>query len=89
LSVSTTFAALGDPTRRQIMAFLAQGEASAGEIAEQFNVTFGAVSQHLKVLKDAGLVTVRAAAQQRFYRVCSPPLAEAAAWLVRTAGGEA
>jgi DNA-binding transcriptional ArsR family regulator len=89
LSVSRTFEALGDPTRRQIMAFLAQGEASAGEIAEQFNVTFGAVSQHLKVLRDAGLVSVRSVARQRFYRVAPAPLADAAAWLIRTAGRQA
>ncbi len=89
MSVSSTFDALGDPTRRQIMAFLAQGEAPASDIAEQFNVTFGAVSQHLKVLRDAGLVRVRVAAQQRFYAVAPAPLAEAAAWLIRTAGGDA
>jgi DNA-binding transcriptional ArsR family regulator len=89
LSISTTFEALGDPTRRQIMAFLAQGEASAGEVAEQFNVTFGAVSQHLKVLRDAGLVTVRGEAQKRSYAVVPAKLAEAAAWLIRTAGGAA
>jgi DNA-binding transcriptional ArsR family regulator len=86
LSVSLTFEALGDPTRRQIMAFLAAGEASAGEIAAEFAVTFGAVSQHLKVLRDAGLVSVRASAKQRFYSVAPAPLAEAAAWLMRTAG---
>ena len=71
------------------MAFLAGGEASAGEIAEQFNVTFGAVSQHLKVLREAGLVSVRGIAQRRLYRVSPAPLAEAAAWLIRTAGGDA
>jgi DNA-binding transcriptional ArsR family regulator len=86
MSISATFEALGDPTRRQIMAFLAGGEAPAGEIAEQFNVTFAAVSQHLKALRVAGLVTVRAAAQQRYYAVAPAPLAEAARWLLHTAG---
>lgn len=89
MSISKTFEALGDPNRRQIMAFLAGGEASAGEIAQQFNITFAAVSQHLKVLREAELVSVRAVAQQRFYRVVPGMLAEAAAWLIRTAGGEA
>jgi DNA-binding transcriptional ArsR family regulator len=89
VSVAATFEALGDPNRRQIMAFLAQGEASAGEIADQFNVTFAAISQHLKVLRAAGLVSVRAVAQQRFYSVSPAALAEAAAWLIRTAGGDA
>ena len=65
MSVAAIFEALGDPNRRQIMAFLADGEASVTEVADQFSVSLAAVSQHLKVLREAGLVTVRSRAQQR------------------------
>ena len=87
MSIAATFEALGDPTRRQIIALLAHGEAPVAEIAQQFNVTMAAVSQHLKVLRDAGLVTVRPLSQQRLYRLAPGPLTEAAAWLTRMGGG--
>jgi DNA-binding transcriptional ArsR family regulator len=77
---------LADPARRQIVAFLAEGEASAGDIASQFNSTPSAVSQHLKVLRDAGVVSVRPQAQRRFYTVNPKALAEAAAWMMRMGG---
>ncbi|MGA0599936.1 ArsR/SmtB family transcription factor [Caulobacter sp. KR2-114] len=82
MSIAVTFEALGDANRRQIMAYLAAGEAPVGEIADQFNVSLAAISQHLKVLRDAGLVTVRSRAQQRLYAIASPALAEAAGWLI-------
>ena len=85
MSISTTFAALGDPTRRQIVAFLSGGEAPVNEIAAQFNVSLAAVSQHLKVLRECGLLRVRGVAQQRFYAVEASALAEAAIWLARMA----
>ena len=87
MSVSSTFEVLADPTRRQIVAFLAEGEAPAGEIAAQFNSSAPAVSQHLKVLRDAGLVVVRPDAQRRFYSLNRLVLVEAAEWLVRMGGG--
>ncbi len=87
MSVSTTFEVLADPTRRQIVAFLAEGEAPAGEIAAQFNSSPPAVSQHLKVLRDAGLVVVRPDAQRRFYRLNRAAMIEAAEWLVKMGGG--
>ncbi len=87
MSVSSTFEVLADPTRRQIVAFLAEGEAPAGEIAGQFNCSAPAVSQHLKVLRDAGLVAVRPQAQKRFYRLNRMAFVEAAEWLVRMGGG--
>jgi DNA-binding transcriptional ArsR family regulator len=59
---------IGDPTRREILRLVWDGERSAGEIANRFPVTFGAVSQHLGILRDAGFVTVRAAGNRRFYR---------------------
>lgn len=59
---------IGDPTRREILRLVWDGERSAGEIAERFPVTFGAVSQHLRVLRSAGFVTVRPDGNRRFYR---------------------
>jgi DNA-binding transcriptional ArsR family regulator len=89
MSVSAAFTALSDPTRRQIIAFLADGEQPVAEICEQFNCTPPAVSQHLKVLRDTGLVTVRPAAQRRFYAVNKAALAQVAGWLTAMARLEA
>ena len=86
MSVSSTFEVLADPTRRQIVAFLADGESPVRDIVEQFNSSAPAISQHLKVLRKAGLVSVRPAAQQRFYSVNRIALAECAAWLMRMGG---
>lgn len=61
--------ALGDPTRRAIFELLADGPRPVGEIAAEFPVTRPAISQHLKVLKDAGLVTDRAAGTRRIYQL--------------------
>ena len=88
MSVSAAFTALADPTRRQIIAFLADGEQPVASICEQFNCTAPAVSQHLKVPRETGLVTVRPAAQQRFYAVNKPALADVAGWLTGMAGLE-
>lgn len=76
-----TFAALADPTRRRIVESLAGGEASFGELAEQFEMSRPAVSQHLKVLRDAGVVTARADAQRRIYRLEDRGLDEINQWL--------
>jgi len=86
MSVSSTFEVLADPTRRQIVAFLADGESAVRDIVDQFNSSAPAISQHLKVLRKAGLVTVRPVAQQRFYSVNRIALAECAAWLMRMGG---
>jgi DNA-binding transcriptional ArsR family regulator len=59
---------IGEPRRREILRLVWDRERTAGEIAAQFDVTFGAVSQHLGVLRDAGFVNVRRAGNQRFYR---------------------
>jgi DNA-binding transcriptional ArsR family regulator len=77
---------LAEPARRQIVAFLAEGEAPVAEIASQFNSSISAVSQHLKVLREAGVVSVRPQAQQRFYALEPKALAEAAAWMMRMGG---
>jgi len=64
----TPFEIVAEPRRREIMRLVWEGERSAGEIAQSFDVTFGAVSQHLKVLRGAGLVQVRQEGRRRFYR---------------------
>ena len=86
MSVSATFEVLADPTRRQIVAFLADSESPVRDIVDQFNSSAPAISQHLKVLREAGLVSVRPAAQQRFYSVNRIALAECAAWLMQMGG---
>jgi DNA-binding transcriptional ArsR family regulator len=79
--LSTTFAALADPTRREILARLAEGEATVNELAEPFPVTVQAVSKHLKVLERAGLVERARSAQRRPSRLRGEALKEAADWL--------
>jgi DNA-binding transcriptional ArsR family regulator len=79
--LSSTFAALADPTRRAILARLAQGEATVNELAEPFPITVQAVSKHLKVLEGAGLITRGRTAQLRPSRLQGAPLKEAADWL--------
>src|ERR687891_772662 len=81
--LDATFAALADPTRRAILARLARGEASVGELAEPFAISQPAVSKHLKILERAGLITVGQDAQRRPRRLEGKPLAEASAWLER------
>jgi DNA-binding transcriptional ArsR family regulator len=76
-----TFTALADPTRRHIIETLAAGEASFGELADRFEMSRPAVSQHLKVLRDAGIVASRADAQRRIYRLNDGSLDELEAWL--------
>jgi DNA-binding transcriptional ArsR family regulator len=79
--LSGTFAALADPTRRAILARLAEGEATVSELAEPFPITLQAVSKHLKVLERAGLVTRGRTAQLRPSRLEGARLEEAADWL--------
>jgi DNA-binding transcriptional ArsR family regulator len=77
------FAALSDPVRREIVELLAGGEVGAGEIASRFPVSRPAVSRHLRVLREAGLVASEVRGQQRTYRLTRGPLVELAAWLER------
>jgi DNA-binding transcriptional ArsR family regulator len=79
--LSGTFAALADPIRRAILARLAKGEATVGQLAEPFAVSVQAISKHLKVLERAGLITRGRSAQQRPARLRGAPLASASAWL--------
>ena len=76
-------AALADPVRREIVELLATGERGAGEIAERFPVTRPAISRHLRVLREAGLVASEVRAQRRVYRLERARLAELDAWLDR------
>jgi DNA-binding transcriptional ArsR family regulator len=76
-----TFTALADPTRRQIIESLAAGETSFGDLASQFEMSRPAVSQHLKVLREAGIVAARVDAQRRIYRLNDDCLDEVAEWL--------
>src|ERR687895_1865210 len=81
--LSTTFGALADPTRRAILARLAEGEATVNELAEPFSISLQAVSKHLKVLERAGLITRGRSAQLRPSRLEAAPLGEAAEWLAQ------
>ena|SRR5690348_3289895 len=79
--LDATFAALADPTRRAILARLAEGEASVQELAGPFSMSQPAISKHLKVLEKAGLISRGQDAQRRPRRLEARPLAEANAWL--------
>jgi DNA-binding transcriptional ArsR family regulator len=79
--LSTTFAALADPTRRAILARLAQGEASVKTLAEPFDVTQPAISKHLRVLERAGLIERGRQAQWRPRRLRAAPLRDVATWV--------
>ncbi|MDB5978804.1 MAG: ArsR family transcriptional regulator [Nevskia sp.] len=79
--LSTTFAALADPTRRAILARLADGEVSVQELAEPFDISLPAVSRHLKVLEHAGLIARGREAQWRPCRLQAGPLKDIAAWV--------
>ena len=81
--LSTTFAALADPTRRAILARLVSGECSVTELAEPFDMSLPAVSKHLQVLERAGLIARGRKAQWRPCRIQAGPLEEVADWTER------
>jgi DNA-binding transcriptional ArsR family regulator len=80
--LDATFSALADPTRRAILARLAQGDASVTELAEPFAMSQPAISKHLKVLEGAGLISRGRDAQRRPCKLEAEPLAEATGWLI-------
>lgn len=80
-SLSRAFAALADPTRRAMLARLSSGEATVGQLAEPFDMSFAAVSKHLRVLETAGLVSRGRDAQYRPAQLDARPLADAANWI--------
>jgi DNA-binding transcriptional ArsR family regulator len=81
--LTRTFHALADPTRRAILGRLAEGEATVGELAAPFPISAQAVSKHLKVLEQAGLITRGRTAQLRPSRLHAEPLKDAVDWLER------
>ncbi len=78
-----TFFALADPTRRAILARLAQGEASVTELAEPFNISLPAISKHLRVLEKAGLLIQEKDGRIRRCHLAAAPLKQAAVWIAR------
>lgn len=81
--LSSTFAALADPTRRAILDRLIAGPASVGELAKPFDISLPAISRHLKVLEGAGLIHREKAAQWRHCHLAAGPLRDAADWVER------
>jgi len=81
--LSVTFQALADPTRRAILARLALGESSVSELAEPFDISGPAISRHLKVLEQAGLLTRTRRATARLSHLEAEPLREVTTWLAR------
>ena len=81
--LSQTFGALADPTRRAILARLARGEASVGDLARPFSISLPAISRHLRVLERARLIERRVDAQRRVCRLRAQPLRSAAGWIER------
>lgn len=80
------FVALAEPTRRRIVEMLGQGALAAGEITARFSMSAPAISQHLKVLKEAGLVTVEVSGQRRIYRLDRAGFDEFDAWVRKVRG---
>ncbi|NEA33888.1 metalloregulator ArsR/SmtB family transcription factor [Streptomyces sp. SID13031] len=79
--MATTFEVLAEPRRRQILDLLRTGERPVGDLVDELALSQPAVSKHLKVLRDAGLVEVRQDAQRRWYRLRPAPLLEIDSWL--------
>jgi DNA-binding transcriptional ArsR family regulator len=79
--LDATFRALADPTRRGMLANLARGEKSIGELAEPFDITFAGAAKHVKVLEGAGLIDRRKAGRKQICTLKAEPLAEAEQWL--------
>lgn len=80
-SGDNVFTAIADPTRRAILDLLRQGEQPVKQIAQPFSMSLPAISQHLRVLCEAGLVTQRKKGRQRFYRLNSEPLKQVSDWV--------
>jgi DNA-binding transcriptional ArsR family regulator len=81
MTTLTTFQVLAEPSRQAILELLRDGERPVGELVGQLDLSQPAVSKHLRVLRDAGMVQARVDAQRRLYRIRPEPLAELDAWL--------
>jgi DNA-binding transcriptional ArsR family regulator len=75
------FHAIADGTRRRMIDVLSQGEASVSEIVERFEISQPSISEHLRILREAGLVTVRQLGRQRLYRIQAEPLRDVSDWI--------
>src|SRR6266849_329257 len=80
-ATTSVFQAIADPTRRAILDRLGKGEQPVMELARQFDVTLSAISQHMRVLREVGLVTVRRAGRERLYRLNADALQEVSDWV--------
>jgi DNA-binding transcriptional ArsR family regulator len=83
---ATTYEAIADPTRRRLLRLVAECERTAGELASAFTISRPAVSRHLRVLREAGLVRVRSRSRERVYALEPAPLAEVDDWLTSIRG---
>lgn len=81
MSSSDVFAVISDPTRRQILSLLREGDLAVGELVDELGASQPTVSKHVKLLRETGLVTMRADGQRRFYSLNKAPLDEVSAWL--------
>jgi DNA-binding transcriptional ArsR family regulator len=81
MTALSVFDVLAEPSRREILELLRDGERPVSELVDHLNLSQPAVSKHLRVMKNAGLVEVRPDAQQRFYRICPEPLEQLDEWL--------
>lgn len=82
-SLDATFAALADPTRREIVTRLADGDSSVGELAAPFDISLPAISKHLGVLEEAGLIAREKEGRVRRCRLVTEPMRDAIEWMVR------
>jgi DNA-binding transcriptional ArsR family regulator len=81
IQTNDVFHAIAHPARRAILVKLKEGERPASDLAQPFRITFAAVSQHLRILEDADLVSVRREGRQRLYSLHSPPLKDVVHWI--------
>jgi DNA-binding transcriptional ArsR family regulator len=81
MATATTFEVLAEPTRRRILDLLLDGPRAVGELVKRLKMSQPGVSKHLRVLREAGLVSVRSEAQRRIYEIRPEPLEEVAEWL--------
>jgi DNA-binding transcriptional ArsR family regulator len=81
VATADTFQAIADPTRRRLLNRLAEGEQPVSSLAARFDVTLSAISQHLRILREAGLVTEQRVGRQRIYRLNAARLQEVAEWV--------
>lgn len=86
MGIQDTFRALSDPTRREILNLLKKGRLSAGEIAEEFNMSFAAISRHLSVLKEADLIRDNRSGKYIYYELNASMLEEAMLWIENIRG---